>query len=53
MSPGSPGPPVHGDDMTLEWVSGISTAVTALAGIGATFFTARYSGKNNLRAIES
>jgi hypothetical protein len=39
--------------MTLESVSGIGTAVTALAGISATFFTARYNSKNNLRAMES
>lgn len=39
--------------MTLEWVSGIGTAATAMAGIAATFFTARYSSKNNLHTMES
>jgi hypothetical protein len=39
--------------MTLEWVGSIGTAVTAMAGIAATFFTARYNSKNNLRTIES
>jgi hypothetical protein len=39
--------------MTLEWISSIGTAVTAVAGIGATFFTAKYNSKNNLRTIES
>lgn len=39
--------------MTLEWASSLSTGATAVAGIAATFFTARYSGKNNLRVIDS
>jgi hypothetical protein len=44
---------VLGDDMTIEWVNPLSTGVTAVAGIAATFFTARYSSKNNLRVIDS
>jgi hypothetical protein len=39
--------------MALEWASALSTGVTAVAGIGATFFTARYSGKNSLRLIDA
>lgn len=39
--------------MALEWANALSTGVTAVAGIAATFFTARYSGKNNLRVIDS
>jgi len=39
--------------MALEWTSELSTAVTALAGISATFFTARYNSSNNFRALEA
>jgi hypothetical protein len=39
--------------MALEWANALSTGVTAVAGIAATFFTARYGSKNSLRVIDS
>jgi hypothetical protein len=53
VSADDPNSSVLGDDMALEWANALSAGVTAVAGIAATFFTARYSGKNTLRVINS